>query len=45
MIPTDEQSERRAEKDADFWQAASSASLNEVWDNEDDDVYAKLLAA
>lgn len=33
------------EDDADFWHAASSASLDEVWDNEEDDVYAELLAA
>lgn len=28
-----------------FWQAASSASLDEIWDNEEDDVYAELLEA
>jgi len=33
------------EDEADFWQAASSASLNEVWDNAEDDVYAELLEA
>ena len=33
------------EDDADFWQAASAASLDEVWDYEEDDVYAELLAA
>jgi hypothetical protein len=31
------------EDDAGFWQAASSASLGEIWDNADDDVYAELL--
>ncbi len=31
--------------DEDFWQAASSESLNEIWDNEEDDVYAELLEA
>ena len=31
------------EEEADFWQAASSESLNEIWDNEEDDVYAELL--
>ena len=31
------------EDENDFWQAASSASLDEIWDNEEDDVYAKLL--
>jgi hypothetical protein len=24
-----------------FWQSASSASLDEIWDNEEDDVYAE----
>jgi hypothetical protein len=33
------------EEEADFWQAASSASLDEVWDNAEDDVYAELLEA
>ena len=31
------------EDEADFWQAASSASLDEIWDNAEDDVYAELL--
>jgi len=31
------------EDEADFWQEATSASLDEVWDNAEDDVYAKLL--
>lgn len=31
------------EDEADFWQATSSASLDEVWDNAEDDVYAELL--
>lgn len=31
------------EDEIDFWQAASSDSLNEIWDNEEDDVYAELL--
>ncbi len=31
------------EDEADFWQAASSASLDEVWDNAGDDIYAELL--
>lgn len=29
--------------DQDFWQAASTESLDEIWDNEEDDVYAELL--
>ncbi len=29
--------------DDNFWLAASEVSLNEIWDNEEDDVYAELL--
>ena len=29
--------------EAEFWQAASQPSLDTVWDNSEDDVYAKLL--
>jgi hypothetical protein len=35
LIPT--------EDDAAFWQQASQASLEKVWDNAEDDVYAELL--
>jgi len=31
------------EDDAGFWLAASESSLNEVWGNTEDDVYAELL--
>ena len=31
--------------EADFWLGASSPSLNEVWDNAEDDRYAELLEA
>jgi predicted DNA-binding antitoxin AbrB/MazE fold protein len=27
----------------DFWLSASENSLDEIWDNEEDDVYAELL--
>ncbi len=30
--------------DRDFWLSASEESLREIWDNEEDDVYAELLA-
>ena len=30
--------------DQDFWLSASEESLREIWDNEEDDVYAELLA-
>jgi hypothetical protein len=33
------------EEDADFWLDASSPSLDEVWDNTEDDRYAELLKA
>jgi hypothetical protein len=33
------------EDEEDFWQAASSASLDEIWDNAEDDVYGELLKA
>jgi hypothetical protein len=29
--------------DADFWSTTSQASLNQVWGNSEDDIYAKLL--
>jgi hypothetical protein len=31
------------EDDAGFWVAASESSLNEVWGDAEDDVYAELL--
>jgi len=31
------------EDDSSFWLAASRRSLDAVWDNEEDDVYAELL--
>ena len=31
--------------EATFWSAASEASLNRIWDNPEDDVYAGLLKA
>lgn len=33
------------EDETDFWQAASSISLDEIWDNDKDDVYAEILEA
>ena len=29
--------------DQEFWLAASEESLREIWDNEEDDIYAELL--
>ena len=31
------------EDETDFWQGASTSSLDEVWDNAEDDRYAELL--
>ncbi len=31
------------EDDASFWLTASEPSLNEVWGNAEDDIYAELL--
>ena len=36
LLPRDEESR--------FWAQASRASLDKVWDNPEDDVYAELLA-
>jgi hypothetical protein len=33
------------EDETDFWLDASSTSLDEVWDNAEDDRYAELLEA
>ena len=33
------------DEDAEFWHQASNESLNAVWDNDDDNVYAELLSA
>lgn len=32
-----------SDEEAEFWQQASQKSLDEVWDNAEDDVYAQLL--
>lgn len=32
-----------ADDEADFWLQASRASLDRIWDNPEDDVYAQLL--
>lgn len=32
-----------SDDDASFWLAASQPSLDSVWDNAEDEVYAKLL--
>ena len=28
-----------------FWQQASESAIKQVWDNDEDDIYAKLLTA
>jgi predicted DNA-binding antitoxin AbrB/MazE fold protein len=30
--------------DKEFWLSASESSLNEIWANDEDDIYAELLA-
>ena len=37
------EAKQRGENDDAFWLAASEDSLNEIWNNEEDDVYAELL--
>lgn len=32
-----------SEDEAEFWQQASQTSLDTVWDNSEDDIYAQLL--
>jgi predicted DNA-binding antitoxin AbrB/MazE fold protein len=32
-----------AEDENEFWLSASESSLDEIWNNEEDDVYAELL--
>lgn len=32
-----------ADDEADFWLQASRTSLDRIWDNPEDDVYARLL--
>ncbi len=32
-----------AEEGNEFWLSASESSLDEIWNNEEDDVYAELL--
>ncbi|MEA5448386.1 hypothetical protein VB780_07400 [Leptolyngbya sp. CCNP1308] len=35
--------EKYCTSEAQFWQQASQTSLDSIWDNQDDDVYAQLL--
>ena len=35
--------EAKERSGGDFWLEASEDSLNEIWNNEEDDVYAELL--
>ncbi len=34
---------QRGEDGNDFWLAASESSIDEIWNNEEDNVYAELL--
>ena len=31
------------DEDSDFWLSATAETLKEIWDNDEDDVYAELL--
>ena len=31
------------DEESDFWQQASQSTLDAVWDNQEDDIYAELL--
>ncbi len=37
------EAKERGETDNNFWLATTEDSLNEIWNNEEDDVYAELL--
>lgn len=37
------EAKQRGENGDEFWLTASEDSLNEIWNNEEDDVYAELL--
>ena len=37
------EAKERGENGDNFWLSASDDSLNEIWNNEEDDVYAELL--
>ena len=37
------EAKQRGENSDEFWLAAREDSLNEIWNNEQDDVYAELL--
>ena len=32
------------DEEREFWLSASEESLNAIWDNEEDDIYAELLS-
>ena len=34
-----------SDEEIGFWMDAASGSVDAIWDNEEDDVYAELLAA
>lgn len=33
------------DEEIDFWMATTSSSLDAIWNNEEDDIYAELLTA
>lgn len=42
-ISTESETIKRRGEESKFWLGASEDSLNEIWNNEEDDVYAELL--
>jgi hypothetical protein len=44
LLMKQRQSSAAAADDTLDWQAASQAALDAIWDNDEDDVYAQLLA-
>jgi len=42
-ISTGSETIKQRGEEGDFWLEASEDSLNEIWNNEEDDVYAELL--
>jgi hypothetical protein len=34
-----------SDKESEFWIEAAGSSLDAIWDNEEDDIYAELLTA
>jgi hypothetical protein len=42
-LGTDSLEKNSSEKETEFWLQASQVSLDSVWNNDEDDIYAQLL--